>query len=115
MPGRKVHPGEPEGRGFPRRSGGPSVNTAALRPVKVKPARLHPDPTPPCETDEPARKRLTHPLRVPTVPAFGIYGQLNTSIVMRLLWPGCRLDRERAERVVELFFAGAEAKQRRRT
>jgi AcrR family transcriptional regulator len=47
--------------------------------------------------------------------AFGIYGQLNTYLMVRLLWPDCRLDRERAERVVELFFAGAEAKPRGRT
>jgi AcrR family transcriptional regulator len=46
--------------------------------------------------------------------AFGIYGQLNTYIMVRLLWPECSLDRRAAQRVVELFLTGAAKRDRRR-
>jgi AcrR family transcriptional regulator len=46
--------------------------------------------------------------------AFGIYGQLTTYIMVRLIWPECSLDRRAAERVVELFFSGAATRGRRR-
>jgi len=44
--------------------------------------------------------------------AFGLYGQLNTYIMVRLLWPDCALNRKTARRVVELFFTGAVAKRK---
>jgi AcrR family transcriptional regulator len=44
--------------------------------------------------------------------AFGLYGQLNTYIMVRLVWPEGRLDRHTARRVVELFLTGAAAKTR---
>jgi AcrR family transcriptional regulator len=44
--------------------------------------------------------------------AFGLYGQLNTYIMVRLLWPDCPLDRKSARRVVELFFTGAAARRK---
>jgi AcrR family transcriptional regulator len=45
--------------------------------------------------------------------AFGFYGQANVYIMAHLLLPGCRLNRKTAERIVELFLAGATAKRRR--
>ena len=45
---------------------------------------------------------------------FGIYGQLNTYIMVRLLWPECSLDRDAALRVVELFLSGAAVRGCRR-
>jgi len=39
--------------------------------------------------------------------AFGIYGQINTYIMVRLLLPDCSLDRRKASRVVKLFLQGA--------
>lgn len=45
--------------------------------------------------------------------AFGFYGQANVYIMAHLLMPGCRLNRRTAERIVELFLAGATAKRRR--
>jgi len=44
--------------------------------------------------------------------AFGFYGQLNAYLVSQLLSPECRLDRDTARRIVELFLAGAAAKKR---
>jgi len=43
--------------------------------------------------------------------AFGIYGQLNIYIMAHLLMPDCRLNRQTAERIVELFLAGAAARK----
>lgn len=40
--------------------------------------------------------------------AFGIYGQLNMYVMAHLLMPDCKLNRQTAERIVELFLAGAE-------
>jgi hypothetical protein len=42
--------------------------------------------------------------------AFGIYGQLNMYLMAHLLMPDCQLNRQTAERIVQLFLAGAEAK-----
>jgi AcrR family transcriptional regulator len=39
--------------------------------------------------------------------AFGIYGQLNMYVMAHLLMPDCKLNRQTAERIVELFLAGA--------
>jgi AcrR family transcriptional regulator len=39
--------------------------------------------------------------------AFGIYGQLNIYVMAHLLMPDCKLNRQTAERIVELFLAGA--------
>jgi AcrR family transcriptional regulator len=44
--------------------------------------------------------------------AFGFYGQLNAYLVSQLLMPDCRLDRDTARRIVELFLAGAASKKR---
>ncbi|MEY2466048.1 MAG: hypothetical protein QOD03_569 [Verrucomicrobiota bacterium] len=46
--------------------------------------------------------------------AFGFYGQLNAYLVSHLLMPDCHLNRETAERIVELFLVGAAAKRRSR-
>ena len=43
--------------------------------------------------------------------AFGIYGQLNIYLMAHLLMPDCKLNRQTAERIVELFLAGAGAKR----
>jgi hypothetical protein len=40
--------------------------------------------------------------------AMGIYGQLNTYVMVRLLVPDCPLDRQTAKKSVELFLAGAQ-------
>ena len=45
--------------------------------------------------------------------AYGFYGQAHLYITAHLLMPDYRLDRKAAERVVELFLAGAGAKKRR--
>src|SRR4029078_13335356 len=45
--------------------------------------------------------------------AYGFYGQLNDDLVSQLLMPDCRLNRQTAGRIVELFLAGAAAKKRR--
>ena len=42
--------------------------------------------------------------------AFGIYGQLNIYIMAHLLMPDCKLNRQTAQRIVQLFLAGASAK-----
>jgi AcrR family transcriptional regulator len=47
--------------------------------------------------------------------AFGIYGQMNTYVMVHLMWPSCRLNQRTAQRVVELFLHGAKKKPRRRT
>ncbi len=39
--------------------------------------------------------------------AMGLYGQLNTYVMVRLLVPECPLDGERAQRIVQLFLKGA--------
>jgi AcrR family transcriptional regulator len=44
--------------------------------------------------------------------AYGFYGQLNAYLVSQLLMPDCRLNRQTAGRIVELFLAGAAAKKR---
>jgi AcrR family transcriptional regulator len=44
--------------------------------------------------------------------AYGFYGQTNFYITAHLLMPGFRANRKAAERVVELFLAGAGAKKR---
>lgn len=43
--------------------------------------------------------------------AFGVYGQMNVYIMARLLLPERPFNRETAERIVELFLAGAAAKR----
>jgi AcrR family transcriptional regulator len=43
--------------------------------------------------------------------AFGFYGQLNAYLVSQLLMPDCRLNRDTARRIVELFLAGAAARK----
>ena len=45
--------------------------------------------------------------------AYGFYGQTNFYITAHLLMPGFRANRKAAERVVELFLAGAGAKRKR--
>jgi AcrR family transcriptional regulator len=45
--------------------------------------------------------------------AYGFYGQTNFYITAHLLMPGFRANRKAAERVVELFLAGAGAKEKR--
>ena len=45
--------------------------------------------------------------------AYGFYGQLNAYLVSQLLMPDCRLNRDTARRIVELFLAGAAAKKRK--
>ena len=42
--------------------------------------------------------------------ALGFHGQANSHLMAHLLMPECRLNRRTAERVVELFLAGAAAK-----
>ena len=39
--------------------------------------------------------------------AMGIYGQLNTYVMVRLLVPDCPLDRQAAKQIVRLFLQGA--------
>jgi AcrR family transcriptional regulator len=39
--------------------------------------------------------------------AMGIYGQLNTYVMVRLLAPDCPLDRQAAKQIVRLFLEGA--------
>lgn len=41
--------------------------------------------------------------------AFGIYGQLTTYVMVHLVFPGCRMDRENARTVVRLFLEGSVA------
>jgi TetR/AcrR family transcriptional regulator len=43
--------------------------------------------------------------------AMGIYGQLNSYVMIRLLVPDCPLDRQAAKQIVRLFLAGAGARQ----
>jgi AcrR family transcriptional regulator len=43
--------------------------------------------------------------------AFGIYGQLNIYVMAHLLMPDCKLNRQTAKRIVQLFLVGAEAKR----
>ncbi len=43
--------------------------------------------------------------------AFGIYGQLNMYLMAHLLMPNCKLNRQTAQRIVQLFLAGAGAKR----
>ena len=45
--------------------------------------------------------------------AYGFYGQGNFYIVSHLMMPNYRLNRRAAERIVDLFLAGAGAKKRR--
>jgi AcrR family transcriptional regulator len=45
--------------------------------------------------------------------AYGFYGQMNAYLVSQLLMPDCRLNRQTAGRIVELFLAGAAAKKRK--
>jgi TetR/AcrR family transcriptional repressor of mexJK operon len=44
--------------------------------------------------------------------AFGFYGQMNAYLMTHLLMPDCRLNRQTAERIVDLFLAGATGKKR---
>jgi len=46
--------------------------------------------------------------------AYGFYGQAHLYVTTHLLMPNYRLNRRAAERIVELFLAGAAAKKRRR-
>jgi AcrR family transcriptional regulator len=39
--------------------------------------------------------------------AFGFYGQMNLYLMAHLIMPGCRLNRETAEGIVNLFLTGA--------
>ena len=43
--------------------------------------------------------------------AMGIYGQLNSYVMVRLLVPDCRLDRRTARQIVRLFLEGAARRQ----
>ena len=43
--------------------------------------------------------------------AFGYYGQTNVYLMAHLMIPGCRLNRRTAERIVDLFLAGAVSKK----
>ena len=43
--------------------------------------------------------------------AFGFYGQANAYLMMHLLGPKSELNRQTAERIVDLFFSGASAKK----
>ena len=45
--------------------------------------------------------------------AMGIYGQLNTYVMVRLLVPACPLDRQTARQIVRLFLDGAAKRQPR--
>ena len=45
--------------------------------------------------------------------AFGFSGQMNLYLMAHLTMPDCRLNREMAERIVDLFLAGAAAKKKR--
>jgi TetR/AcrR family transcriptional repressor of mexJK operon len=44
--------------------------------------------------------------------AFSVYAQLNTHVMVHLVRPDCRPDRQTAERVVKLFLEGAARKRR---
>jgi len=46
--------------------------------------------------------------------AFGIYGQFNMYVMAHLILPECKLDRQTAGRIVDLFLSGAAAQQRHR-
>jgi AcrR family transcriptional regulator len=46
--------------------------------------------------------------------AYGFYGQAHLYVTTHLLMPNYRLNRRAAERIVDLFLAGAGAKKRRR-
>jgi AcrR family transcriptional regulator len=46
--------------------------------------------------------------------AFGFYGQANMYLVSHLMMPGQRLNRQAAERIVNLFLAGAATLKRRK-
>jgi len=46
--------------------------------------------------------------------AFGFYGQANAYLMTHLLMPGSRLNRPEAERIVDLFLAGAGPKKPRK-
>ena len=43
--------------------------------------------------------------------AMGIYGQLNSYVMVRLLVPDCPLDRRTAKQIVRLFLQGAARRQ----
>jgi AcrR family transcriptional regulator len=43
--------------------------------------------------------------------AFGIYGQMSMYLMAHLLMPDCKLNRQTAQRIVNLFLAGAAAKR----
>ena len=45
--------------------------------------------------------------------AMGIYGQLNSYVMVRLLVPDCPLDRQTAGQIVRLFLQGAASKPRK--
>ena len=45
--------------------------------------------------------------------AFGFYGQANMYLMSHLIMPGCRLDRQTAGSIVDLFLAGAAPKKGR--
>ena len=45
--------------------------------------------------------------------AFGFYGQANAYLMTRLLMPQSELNRQKAERIVDLFLTGAVAKTKR--
>jgi AcrR family transcriptional regulator len=44
--------------------------------------------------------------------AFGFYGQTNVYLMSHLMMPDCRLNRQTAERIVDLFLAGAVSKKK---
>src|SRR6185436_1765572 len=46
--------------------------------------------------------------------AFGFYGQANAHLMSHLIMPGSRLNRKKAERIVDLFLAGAAPKKEKR-
>ncbi len=43
--------------------------------------------------------------------AMGLYGQLNSYVMIRLLVPDCPLDRQTAKRIIRLFLTGAAARR----
>ncbi len=46
--------------------------------------------------------------------AFGFYGQANAYLMARLIMPQSELNRQKAERIVDLFLAGAAPKSKRK-
>lgn len=47
--------------------------------------------------------------------AFGFYGQTNVYLMSHLMMPDCRLNRQTAERIVDLFLAGAGSQKKKKS